>query len=130
MFVGIDIGTSSIKGVLGLKSGTHTITGHYNKDMFNGGIHGVEYFLQSIQSFLIKTSKFSYDKNEKIEGIGLSGHGPSILLLDKNGNPATDIVTWQDSSAHEEARELNFIVPGFVKDGTSFKLNFLNFKGK
>lgn len=27
MYVGIDIGTGSLKAVLGLKSGTHTITG-------------------------------------------------------------------------------------------------------
>jgi len=127
MYLGIDIGTSSIKGVLGLKSGIHTITGHYNKDMFNGGIHGVEYFLQSIQSFLIKISKFSYDKNEKVEGIGLSGHGPSILFIDKNGTPVTDIITWQDSSAHKEAEELNSMVPGFVKDGTSYEAKLFKF---
>lgn len=130
MYVGIDIGTSSIKGVLGLKSGTHTITRHYNKDMFNGGIHGVEFFRRSVQAFLTSLSKLSYYKNEKIEGIGLSGHGPSIVLIDNNGNPVTDIITWRDRSAQKEADELSSIIPGFVKDGTSYEAKLLKvFKG-
>ena len=125
MYVGIDIGTGSLKAVLGLKSGTHTITEQYMKKMFRDGHHSVEFFRQSVLVFLRNISDFSLKCGERIEGISLCGHGPSILLIDNDGNPQTDIVTWQDSSAVRSANDLKKIIAGFSKDGTSYEAKLL-----
>ena len=125
MYVGIDIGTGSLKAVMGLKSGTHTITDRYVKEMLNGGHHRVDLFRQSVLTFFSKISDFSRKTDEKIEGISLCGHGPSIILVDNKGNALTDIVTWQDSSAARSADELKTIINGFTKDGTSYEAKLL-----
>lgn len=121
MYVGIDIGTGSLKAVLGLRSGTHIIAERYSKEMFYGGQHKVDLFRQSVMTFFGKISDFRRKTGEKIEGIGLCGHGPSIMLVDNKGNSLTDIVTWQDNSASRLADELKTIINGFTKDGTSYE---------
>jgi xylulokinase len=125
MYVGIDIGTGSLKAVLGLKSDTHTITEQYMKKMFREGHHSAEFFKESVLSFLKRISEFSRKCGEKIEGICLCGHGPSILLIDSKGNPQTDIVTWQDSNAVCSAKKLKKIIDRFAKDGTSYEAKLL-----
>ncbi len=126
MYVGIDIGTGSLKAVMGLKqSGTHAITERYMEEMFNGGYHRVDFFRQSVMTLLEKVSEYGRKTGEKIEGIGLCGHGPSILIVDNKGNPLTDIITWQDSSAARSADELKTIIKGFTKDGTTYEAKLL-----
>ncbi len=121
MYVGIDIGTGSLKAVLGLKTGIYTITENYKKEMFVAGHHKVEYFRQSLLSFFKNISKYVRSAGEQIDGIGLCGHGPSILLVGDNGSVFTDIITWQDGTAVKAADELRAVIKGFTKDGTSFE---------
>lgn len=125
MYVGIDIGTGSLKAILGLNSGTHIISEPYAKEMFGGGYHRVVFFQKSVQTFISRISNFCRANTEKIEGISLCGHGPSIVLLDLKGAPVTDILTWQDSSSVRSANELKNIIDGFTKDGTSFEAKLL-----
>ena len=86
MYVGIDIGTGSLKAVLGLKSGIYTITETYMAEMFTPGHHKVEYFRQSLIIFFRNISKYAHSLGEHIDGIGFCGHGPSILLVGDNGS--------------------------------------------
>ncbi|MCF6335316.1 MAG: carbohydrate kinase [Spirochaetales bacterium] len=51
--------------------------------------------------------------------MGLCGHGPSPVLVDRKGKYITDIITWQDNTALDEALILKNNIPGFSKDGTS-----------
>ncbi|MDA3939930.1 MAG: FGGY-family carbohydrate kinase [Spirochaetia bacterium] len=121
MYVGIDIGTGSLKAVLGLKSGPYTLTQKYEEGMFSGGHHRSELFRQSVLKFIKKISHYSLETNDEIEGIGFSGHGPSLVLVSSHGETLTDIITWQDSSASEAANTLKSLVKGFEKDGTCFE---------
>ncbi|MCK5675083.1 MAG: hypothetical protein KAH95_17015, partial [Spirochaetales bacterium] len=125
MYVGIDIGTGSLKAVLGLKTGIYTISEKYTEEMFTPGHHKVEYFKQSLLSFFNNISKHAKSVGETIDGIGLCGHGPSILLVGDTGSVFTDIITWQDGSAFQQADELRTIIKGFSKDGTSFEAKLL-----
>lgn len=125
MYVGIDIGTGSLKAVLGLKTGIYTITEKYIEQMFTPGHHKVKYFRQSLLSFFNNISKHAKSVGETIDGIGLCGHGPSIVLVGDTGSVFTDIITWQDGSASKSADELRTIIKGFSKDGTSFEAKLL-----
>jgi len=125
MYVGIDIGTGSLKAVLGLKSGIYTITETYRAEMFTPGHHKVEYFRQSLIIFFRNISKYAHSLGEHIDGIGFCGHGPSILLVGDNGSVFTDIITWQDGGAVKYADELKSVIKGFTKDGTSFEAKLL-----
>jgi xylulokinase len=125
LHVGIDIGTGSLKAVLGLKTGRHTITHRYKEEMFVPGSHKIDLFNESIREFLIKISTFSAEKEELIQGIGFCGHGPSIVLVSEKGECLTDIITWQDGSAAESAETLKLIIEGFTKDGTCFEAKLL-----
>ena len=39
-------------------------------------------------------------------GIGLSGHTPSVVVVDGDGRPLRPVMTWQDTRALREATEL------------------------
>ncbi len=119
--MGIDIGTGSLKAVIGFGNTTQTIIGRYIPEMFLGGTHIAEYFERSVFEFFEQISAFSKESGETIEGIGLCGHGPSLLLIDREGRPVTNILTWQDNGAIDAAEKLRTLIPGFSKDGTSYE---------
>jgi len=121
MYVGIDIGTGSLKAVMGLDTGIHTITEKYMPSMYVQDNHIVEYFKRSVQLFFTRIADFSINNNERIDGIGLCGHGPSLLLLSSNGESLTDIITWQNNSAVLESEKLKKIISDYSKDGTSYE---------
>lgn len=121
MYVGIDIGTGSLKAVMGLNSGPYTLTQKYEEEMCYGGNHRVDLFRLSVSNLIKRLSIYSIEVNEEIEGIGFSGHGPSLILVSSKGEALTDIITWKDNSASESANDLRSFVKDFKKDGTCFE---------
>ena len=125
MLAGFDIGTGSLKAVLGTGNGLLTVTETYPAEMVNNGIQDFRLLKSATGRFLAKLAGKAAETGEDIEGIGLCGQGPSILIIDNEGNPGTDIVTWQNGDAAEEAVELSSRFEGFDKDGTSFEAKLL-----
>ncbi len=126
MYVGIDIGTGSLKAVLGTAGGElHVISRQYPAGMFKPGIHSQEYFIEAFRRLMQNLSAFSSARYEAIEGISFCGHGPSIILVSADGELLTDIITWQDNTAVDAASELRQLIPGFTKDGTCFEAKLL-----
>ena len=121
MFVGVDVGTGSLKAVMGFESGLQTITEKYLPSMFVQNDHIVKLFKQSVQLIFTRIAGLCDENNESIDGIGLCGHGPSLLLMNRNGDTLTDIITWQNNSAVLESDKLEIILDNYSKDGSSYE---------
>jgi xylulokinase len=46
------------------------------------------------------------DDLQAIKGIAISGQSPTLVILDKAGNPVRDAIIWMDSRAEVEAQEI------------------------
>lgn len=122
MYLGIDIGTSSIKMLLiGSDSLKHTAIPLPSEDYKQDpGI---------IKDCLIRAINQWMNQSELsvIRGIGLCGHGPSVLFIGKTGTPLTPILTWQDRRAYEEAKLIKKEFAEFYKDATCYEAKVLWF---
>lgn len=106
--IGLDIGTSSVKGVLMTTEGKVV---HSAKGMFtyytvgNGGVESSpEEYLSTCFQTLRELAEVA--KDGEIKGICASSASGNMLLLDKENKPITNIISWQDKRVTDEAREL------------------------
>ncbi len=120
MFLGIDLGSSSVK-VLAL-SGNHRF---HAKGAYPAHTNPYEHTAQAaesaVRSALNNLFQTTPVQPEDIQAIGLCGHGPSIIFAGQDGTAYSPIVTWQDKRALEESGQLRTQLPGFQKDGTSYE---------
>ncbi|MFG6119258.1 gluconokinase [Thalassobacillus sp. B23F22_16] len=65
-----------------------------------------EEIYQAVNSTLTEVAKQVSDKNARVAGIGFSSAMHSLLALDENGQPLTNVITWADQRATEEAESL------------------------
>lgn len=123
MYLGIDMGTSSVKAILtdGAKRFKDKEAYSFIGNDCQHPVSAVETAIKNLIKRIIKNT------DQEIKGIGICGHGPSVVFIDKDGKPLTDIVTWQDKRADEEALFLRQKFPGFIKDATSYEAKVLWF---
>lgn len=104
-WLGIDLGTSSIKCVIADAQG-HVLSRKSSpiavNRMPNGGAThdpaGYRSALLSIVPQLVDS--------QEISGIGLCGHTPSLVAVDSNLDPISDVMLWMDQRANREGAEL------------------------
>ncbi|MEA4884731.1 MAG: FGGY-family carbohydrate kinase [Clostridia bacterium] len=96
-FVGIDIGTSTVKaGIWRNDGGFRAAYGPAEVLRLPGG--GAEqdpHVLWNAATACLRQVLYGQDP-QSIKGIGLSGHGPSLLAVDSNGKPLCNVITWMD----------------------------------
>ena len=115
--IGLDIGTSSVKGVLLSADGGFRRTGKepfvYSYP-FDGAVEiGAEAYLQSCCR-LLKTLAAQVPEGGVLRGVCAASASGNLLLLDGAGQPATPIYNWQDTRAEEEtARVLGADFDGY-----------------
>jgi len=106
LVLGLDFGTSSVKalfiGIGGeiLKQVAVEITTTSTEDFFAE---------QRAEDYLEALSQISRNNVELIShviSIGLSGHTPSVVCVDRDGNSVRPVMTWQDNRARAEADDL------------------------
>lgn len=126
MFLGVDIGSSSIKvmAIDGVK--------HYKaKAEYPSGTspyeHAAEVVKGTIAEAIQNLFKETPVKPEDIQALALDGHGPSIIFTDEKGDALTPLVTWQDKRASEESKMLESLIPGYHKDGTAYEAKLVWF---
>lgn len=106
--IGIDIGTSSAKGVLMTTDGevVHSARAAFRyTHLDNGGVElDAKAYLTACLGALKELAGAA--KDGVIKGVCASSASGNMLLLDKNNEPLTNIISWQDKRVTDEAREL------------------------
>ena len=125
MYLGIDIGSGSIK--VALFDGTFSVV----RTSYPVGVDERTQDPTVVATTVRTACQEFFSKNRKvassIQGLGLSGHGPSLLFIDPTGKPASPLLTWQDNRARLQADRLRRQIPGFSKDGSSYEAKLLWF---
>ncbi len=105
--IGLDIGTSSVKGVL------MSVDGKIEKEAHSAFAYRIsdkiteitpENFLSSCFSAIETLVRAAGDS--EILGICAASASGNLLLVDKEGNPTTPVINWQDRRVSDEAREI------------------------
>jgi xylulokinase len=126
MFIGLDLGTSGLKGlligedqsVLAEASAPLTVqrpAEGWSEQAPSDWIHAAETVLDRLSAHGLGA----------VRGIGLSGHMHGATLLDKGDEVLRPCILWNDTRSHEEAAELdgdpmfrrvtgNIVFPGFT----------------
>lgn len=128
MYVGVDIGTGSLKAAYESCDGEHEIVIHkraYPQSMKSRSAHDSASFRKQVQELFSRIMQVSRENEDAIKGIALDGHGPSVMLLDGSGVPATDIITWQDERAAELAGEIRSAWNGGEKSELGYETKAL-----
>ena len=137
MFIGIDLGTSSIKMILIdqnqkiLATATSSLTVQSPKDGFSEQ-NPQEWIDSTMKCFealkLKKPNEFS-----QTVSLGISGHMHGATLIDKDGNVIRPCILWNDTRSHQVCEEFekqnfdvrsisgNITMPGF----TAPKINWI-----
>ena len=133
MFLGLDLGTSGLKGivindrqeVLAEASAPLTVS----RPAEGWSEQEPSHWIAAAETVLDKLAGFGLGK---VQGIGLSGHMHGATLLDASDNVLRPCILWNDTRAHVEAARLdadprfralsgNIVFPGF----TAPKLDWL-----
>jgi len=105
----LDVGTSSCKAVLFDEFGNIHAEGKGDYPTHRPAMGRVEQNPDELWD-AVKTSMIHLHSatkgNEKIKAISISCQTSSYMLVGKNGDPLTKIVTWADSRAYQEAEEM------------------------
>lgn len=105
--LGIDIGTTCTKAVVLAKSGEVVSSGSHGYRLISNGSH-IEQRAEDWTEAVVQATREalrSVDGNQ-IEAISLSTQGASCVAMDKDWNAIGNALTWMDTRAVAEAREL------------------------
>ena len=106
LILGLDFGTSSVKGIFIDFKGT-ILKRVESKIQTNHalGTHAEQNALDYLVALKDISSK-NADLISQVVSIGLSGQTPSVVCADKDGQPVRPVLIWQDNRAISEATEL------------------------
>lgn len=105
--IGLDIGTSSVKGILMTEDGKikKVARGAFEYTKLENG--GVEIAADDFISVCFSTIRELADAaDDTICGICASSASGNLVILDKENKPVTPIYNWQDTRVTDEAREI------------------------
>ncbi len=105
--IGLDIGTSAVKGVLMTEDGTVSKTASEVFDytwLENGGVEiDADRFVDACFSAI---KELAQSADCEIAGICASSASGNLVVLDKDNKPSTPIFNWQDQRVTTEAKEI------------------------
>ncbi|ASJ21740.1 xylulokinase [Brachyspira hampsonii] len=112
-YIGIDLGTSSVKTLIMTSNGKTAALSQkdydFDKPYYNFAEQDVNVWWESTV-FTIKDSLkqlVKIDSNYNIKGIGFSGQMHGLVALDKNGNALRKAILWCDSRSLKEIEYIN-----------------------
>ncbi|MCK9410782.1 MAG: FGGY family carbohydrate kinase [Prolixibacteraceae bacterium] len=107
--IGLDIGTSAIKGILILEKGEILAQGKEKTSFVFPYPDYIEFDAEERYKLictLIRSLSQQKPSNSKIRAISISGASGNALLLDKNKNPVQNAASWLDMRAESSYQEL------------------------
>ena len=108
--LGLDAGTTSIKGIIVDQAGNVLVTfgEEYTLETRGNDICelDVEIYWLTTQKVIRTLLLLSKIPPQKIEAIAFSSQGETLILIDKNGNPLRKAIVWMDNRSISEAREI------------------------
>ena len=127
MFIGLDLGTSSLKAIL--IDDQQTLVAQHSVPLLVQRQHQgwSEQDPQSWKDAMLEALRALRAQHDcrRLKGIGLSGHMHGATLLDANGEVLRPCMLWNDTRSHNEAAEMdadpafrditgNIVFPGFT----------------
>lgn len=128
MYLGIDLGTSSVKTILMDDSqnilATQTAPLSVSRPQDGWSEQNPNDWIRAIEHTLNSLKASDASSLSAIRGIGLSGHMHGATLIDKNDDVIRPCMLWNDTRSHEQAHRLdtaasrkiagNILFPGFT----------------
>jgi len=128
MYLGIDLGTSSVKTVLMDEKQTILASSTANMEVSRPNTGWSEQdpaaWISGMESTLGQLHANHPDSMKAVRGIGLSGHMHGATLLDNQDKVLRPCILWNDTRSHAEAQQLdtpqsrsicgNILFPGFT----------------
>lgn len=105
LYVGVDVGTSSIKVLFLSEDGSFFRKDEEKLTTIRSGNHAEQDAREYLTAIKKITSRHP-DLIASVKSIGLSGHTPSVVCIDQSGEPTMPVLIWQDNRAEAEAQEL------------------------
>ena len=118
MFLGVDVGTSSVKAILIDDDGTPVSEGAAPLNVSRPNPLWSE---QNPSDWWAATNmaiaQLDITKRAHVRAVGLSGQMHGATLLDAEDNPLRPAILWNDGRSHAECEELAAREPGFMSVG-------------
>ncbi|MDD4461297.1 MAG: gluconokinase [Eubacteriales bacterium] len=110
-YLGIDLGTSSVRAVLFNHDGQPVHAEQRETPLMTETAATAELDPDLIFDQLIEvvsqSTRFAREHNHHIRAIGWSTQLHSLMAVDKSGRPLTRLMTWADSRANDQADEIS-----------------------
>lgn len=110
-YMGIDIGSSSLKGVLADRQGNVCASGQLSYEIdqpFAGWAEShPEVWWNGVRQFLGQAMEACPPAREHLRGIFVSGMVPNLVALDADGQPVRPAILYRDNRAVRECDRLN-----------------------
>lgn len=108
--LGIDLGTSSLKGLVLNKNGEIVETEQYSYPLIQEKIgyseQNPKFWVEALENVINNLSSKISDFTENLEGISFSGQMHSLVLLDKCGKVLRNAILWNDVRTTAECNEI------------------------
>lgn len=114
-FMGIDVGTSSVKALLMDENGVEAGVASRKYDVLQPQRNYAEQDPEEIWNATKETLRelaIKYPQIvENIKGISFSGQMHGLVLIDRHGNPVCNMIIWQDHRSVDQREKIYNLVP-------------------
>jgi len=108
--LGLDLGTSSLKGLLVNQEGKIVCTKSANYPLYNPQSGYSEQdpldWIEAAKNVILELSREVSDFTSRLDGISFSGQMHSLVLLDENSNPIRKAILWNDVRTTEQCARI------------------------
>ncbi|AIY86388.1 MULTISPECIES: xylulokinase [unclassified Thermotoga] len=116
LYVGLDVGTTGVKGILVNEKGEILATANERLTMFTPQPAWAEQdplsWWEAVRKILKNLSERSKEMGGKIRAISTSGQMHSLVVIDNNGKVLRNAILWCDQRTYKECEEATQILGG------------------